>query len=176
MLLCVVLGLSVRSYAQTFTLNSPDIGGQFTAGYISNVFGCQGENASPALQWNNPPAGTKSYAVTMYDPDAPTGSGWWHWVVIDIPPVTRSLSKNAGSASKHLLPEGSIQSQTDFGVPGYGGPCPPEGDKPHGYIITVYALDIAKLGASQTAAPALVGFMLNKHLISKASLIVYSKR
>ena len=176
MLLYGVLWLSAASHAQTFTLKSPDTGGQFTASYLSNVFGCQGDNASPALQWNNPPLGTKSYAVTMYDPDAPTGSGWWHWVVIDIPPSIGSLVKNAGSTSKHLLPEGSIQSQTDFGVPGYGGPCPPEGDKPHGYIITIYALDTAKLGVSQTAAPALVGFMLNKHLISKASLIVYSKR
>ncbi|QJD97222.1 YbhB/YbcL family Raf kinase inhibitor-like protein [Mucilaginibacter robiniae] len=176
LLLCWVIGLSSTLQAQTFTLQSPDIQGQFTTGYLSNTFGCQGGNTSPALKWSTPPAKTLSYALTMFDPDAPTGSGWWHWVVFDIPASATGLPKNAGNVSHHLLPEGSVQSITDFGIPGYGGLCPPEGDRPHGYIITLYALDTIKLGLDSKATPALVGFMLNKHVVAKTSLIVYSKR
>jgi Raf kinase inhibitor-like YbhB/YbcL family protein len=164
------------SFAQTFTLKSKDLQGQFTEAYLANVFGCQGENTSPELQWSNPPVGTQSYAITMFDADAPTGSGWWHWVVFDIPALTTALPRNAGKLTEHLLPAGSVQSLTDFGVAGYGGPCPPAGDKPHGYIITLYALNTAKLGQQQTATPALVAFLLRTHVIAKASLLVYSKR
>ena len=112
----------------------------------------------------------------MYDPDAPTGSGFWHWVVFDIPAGTSELKSDAGNLSKTLAPAGCIQSVTDFGQPGYGGPCPPEGHGFHTYLITVYALKKEKLGLDKTATPAFVGFNLYSNTIGKASLIMYYKR
>src|SRR3954454_21857367 len=90
--------------------------------YVFNKFGCSGANMSPALQWSGAPANTKSFAVTVYDPDAPTGSGWWHWVVYNIPGSATSLPRGAGDAQKKLLPAGAVQGNTDFGAAGYGGP------------------------------------------------------
>ena len=104
----------------------------------------------------------------MYDPDAPTGSGWWHWVVFNIPANVVDLKQGAGDITVKLMPEGAIQGMTDFGVPGYGGPCPPENDKPHAYIITVYALKTANLGVDKTASPALVGFIINQSLLGES--------
>jgi Raf kinase inhibitor-like YbhB/YbcL family protein len=167
---------SIILHAQTFTLRSNELGGQATEQQIFNGFGCNGKNLSPQLFWENPPAGTKSFAVTMYDPDAPTGSGWWHWLIFDIPATTKELKSGAGNISLNLSPTGSIQSITDFKTQGYGGPCPPEGSKPHRYIITVYALNTDKLGLDATANPALVGFMLEQNAIEKASIIFYYKR
>ena len=176
MTLCFITSISYRTSAQTFTLTSQDLSGQFTGKFIANVSGCTGGNKSPQLAWNNAPTGTKSFAITMYDPDAPTGSGWWHWVVFDIPANVFDLKQGAGNAAVQLMPVDAIQSLTDFGIPGYGGPCPPENDKPHAYIITVYALKTAHLGIDKTATPALVGFIINQNLLAKASLIIYSKR
>lgn len=170
----ILIGLA--SQAQTFTLRSKDIGGQATTKQVFKGFGCTGDNISPELSWENIPAGTKSFAVTMYDPDAPTGSGFWHWVIFDIPASVTELKTDAGDLSKNLAPAGSIQSKTDFGQPGYGGPCPPEGHGFHQYIITVYALKTDKLGADQNASGALVGFNLYSNTIAKASLIMYYKR
>jgi hypothetical protein len=129
-------------------------------------------NVSPALSWSGAPAGTKSFALNIYDPDAPTGSGWWHWVVFNIPPATTSLPKGAGDVKKKLMPKGAIQSRTDFGADGYGGPCPPAGDKPHHYQITVFAVDVDKLpdANNDTASAALVGFDLHFHTLAKATL------
>ena len=173
----IVLFLAVTmSSAQTFTLKSKDIGGQATSKEVFNGFGCTGENISPELYWENPPAGTKSFAVTMYDPDAPTGSGFWHWLIFDIPANVLELKSGAGDLSKNLAPAGAIQSKTDFGQPGYGGPCPPEGHGFHTYIITVYALKADKLGLDQNASGAYVGFNLYANTIAKASLIMYYKR
>src|SRR5450756_1694987 len=135
------------AHAQDFTLTSPDLkdGGTIANEQVITGFGCTGGNISPALSWSGAPAGTKSFAINMLDPDAPTGSGWWHWVVFNIPPATTSLPKDAGNLKKKkLMPRGAIQSRTDFGTPGYGGPCPPPGD-PHHYRITVFAVDVAKL-------------------------------
>jgi Raf kinase inhibitor-like YbhB/YbcL family protein len=167
---------TIQVNAQTFTLKSKDIGGQITSEQVFNGFGCTGDNVSPQLSWENAPEGTKSFAITVYDPDAPTGSGWWHWVVFDIPANTQSLKRGAGDISLKLLPEGSIQSITDFGQPGYGGPCPPEGDGLHRYVITVYALSTEKLGLDTNASPALVGFYLNANVLGKASIITYFQR
>jgi Raf kinase inhibitor-like YbhB/YbcL family protein len=169
---------SVTSFlsAQTFTLKSKDIGGQATGKQVYNGFGCTGDNLSPELYWENVPAGTKSFAVTMYDPDAPTGSGFWHWVVFDIPAATTELQSGSGNIAKGLMPEGSIQSNTDFGQPGYGGPCPPAGHGFHEYRITVYALKVDKLGLDKNATPAFVGFNLFSNTIEKATLIMYYKR
>jgi len=163
-------------YSQTFTLKSPDLGGQFTNEFVAGNFGCNGSNKSPALSWQNAPAGTKSYAVTMYDMDAPTGSGFWHWVVVDIPANVQGLKQGAGDVKSGLAPTGCLQTINDVGQAGYQGPCPGEGDQPHRYLITVYALNTAKLGTTSASTAALSGFMLNKQAIAKASLIVYLKR
>jgi Raf kinase inhibitor-like YbhB/YbcL family protein len=162
--------------AQTFTLKSDTMGGQLTDAQVFSGFGCNGKNISPHLKWTNAPATTKGFAVTVYDPDAPTGSGWWHWVVFNIPSDVTELQEDAGNVKKNVSPKGSIQSVTDFGGPGFGGPCPPPGDKPHRYIFTVYALNVAKLDLDEKTPPAMVGFFLNQHAIAKASLISYYGR
>lgn len=161
----------------TFKLASPDIAEQRTLSdaQVFDGFGCKGGNRSPALSWNAGPAGTKSYAITVYDPDAPTGSGWWHWVVVNLPATTLSLPAGAGSADGHLLPAGARQLSTDFGAPGFGGACPPVGDKPHRYIFTVHALDTV-LDLPANATPALAGFMMNAHTLAKARITaVYAR-
>lgn len=171
-------GLAAFSFtaaqAQTMTLTSPDIkdGGTIANQQVFKGFGCTGDNVSPALSWSGAPATTKSFAVSIYDPDAPTGSGWWHWVVYNIPASTTSLPKDAGDASKGLMPKGAVQSRTDFGSAGYGGPCPPPGDKPHHYRITVFALDVDQLpnAKGDAASAALVGFDINFHTLAKATL------
>ena len=162
--------------AQQFTLKSDDLEGQLTESQVFSGFGCSGKNISPSLKWVNAPANTKSFAVTVYDPDAPTGSGWWHWVIFNIPANVSELKADAGRIEKKLAPVESIQSLTDFDKPGFGGACPPQGDKPHRYIFTVYALSIPKLELDEKTPPAMVGFMLNSNLIAKASLISYFQR
>ena len=161
---------------KTFTLFSKDIGGQAIKTEEFNGFGCTGKNQSPQLSWANAPEGTKSYAITVYGPDAPTGSGWWHWVVFDIPASATGLTQGAGDVSKKLLPPGAIQSITDFGQPGYGGPCPPQGDKPHQYVVTLYALKTDKLGLDAKASPALVGYSIYGNTLAKASIVAYYQR
>jgi len=161
-------------HAQSMALTSPDLkeGGMINAEQVFKGFGCTGNNISPALSWSGAPAATKSLALTVYDPDAPTGSGWWHWVIFNLPASTTSLPKNTGSVKAKLAPKGAIQSRTDFGSDGYGGPCPPSGDKPHHYIFTVYAVDVDKLpdAKDHSASAALVGFDLNFHTLAKATL------
>lgn len=172
----VLLFAASVGFGQTFTLKSADIGGQATNQQVANTFGCTGANISPELNWENPPAGTKSFAVTIYDPDAPTGSGWWHWLIFDIPGSAKELVSNAGNVMMNMAPKGAIQSMTDFGSTGYGGPCPPQGDKAHQYLITVYALNVATLGLDQKASPALVGYNVNAHTIQKATIVMYYGR
>jgi len=157
--------------AAGFTLSSPTIkpGSMLTDAQVFKGFGCEGKNVSPALKWSGAPSGTKSYAVTVYDPDAPTGSGWWHWVVYNIPATTTELPEGAGAAdSKGALPAGAAQGRTDFGSAAFGGACPPPGDKPHRYIFTVYALKTDKIDVSADASAALVGFMINANKLAKA--------
>lgn len=168
--------LCFSASAQTFTLKSNDLGGQASNQQAFNSFGCKGENISPQLSWSNAPSGTKSFAVTIFDTDAPTGSGWWHWLIFDIPANVKELKSGAGNVSLKIAPAGAIQSITDFKIFGYGGPCPPEGSKPHKYIVTIYALKKDKLGLDKTANPALVGFSLEQNAIAKASLVFYYKR
>ena len=132
-------------------------------------FGCAGGNRSPQLSWSGAPEGTQSFALTCFDPDAPTGSGFWHWVVVNIPKDVTSLDAGAGDPAGGSLPTGALQVRTDFGAPGYGGPCPPEGDRPHRYIFTVWALgDTLPLDAD--ASGAMVGFYLNQNVLAKATL------
>jgi len=153
-----------------FRLTAPDLEskGRITLPHVFNGMGCNGQNISPALQWSNPPAGTKSFAVTMYDPDAPTGSGWWHWVMYNIPAATTALPDGAGNGKN--APSGSTQGMTDFGNKGYGGPCPPVGDKPHHYHITVFALKVDKLDVPGNATSAMVGYNLNANKLGTARL------
>ncbi|HHC07288.1 MAG TPA: YbhB/YbcL family Raf kinase inhibitor-like protein [Actinobacteria bacterium] len=136
-------------------------------------FGCGGGNRSPHLAWADAPEGTGSFAVTCYDPDAPTGSGFWHWVVVNIPADVTELPTGAGSGEG--LPAGALQTRTDFGAPGYGGPCPPEGDHPHRYFFTVHAVD-GTLEVDEDTSPAVVGFQLHFKTLAKADLVGLYKR
>jgi phosphatidylethanolamine-binding protein (PEBP) family uncharacterized protein len=149
-LLLVVALLPAAAFAAgSLTLSSAEIkpGATIAEAQVFKGFGCDGGNVSPSLAWKNAPAGAKSFALTVYDPDAPTGSGWWHWVMFNIP----------------------VQSRTDFGKPGYGGPCPPKGDRPHRYIFTIHALKVDHIDADQDASGALAGFMINANSIGKAT-------
>ncbi|MCB0765020.1 MAG: YbhB/YbcL family Raf kinase inhibitor-like protein [Flavobacteriales bacterium] len=163
-------------HAQTFTLASTDLGGQATDKQVFNGFGCSGQNVSPQLSWVNAPEGTKSFAITMYDPDAPTGSGWWHWTLFDIPAAVSSIPSGASDPAKKALPKGAIEGLTDFGTAGYGGPCPPPGHGLHRYVITVHALDVESLGLDEKAGAPIVGFTINQHLLGKASIVFYYGR
>lgn len=158
--------------ADNFTLISSDLKGQLTKKQEFNGFGCSGENISPQLSWENAPKGTKSFAITVYDPDAPTGSGWWHWVVFDIPSNKTTLASGFGNSDS----KEAIQSITDYGKTGFGGACPPVGDKAHRYIFTVHALDIETLGLDKNTNAATVGYYINSHSIAKASIISYYNR
>ena len=183
------LGLSLASLpavaqSGTFTLSSPDLAnGTFADKFILNGFGCKGGNVSPALVWSNVPAGTKSLALQIHDPDAPTGAGFWHWTVYNIPPTTTALPQGAGN-SPSPLPVPAWGGATDFldtgatGVNGnYGGPCPPVGDKPHRYNFTLYALAVDDVqqagGIPKTGTASLFSFVLNKglgaNMLGKAS-------
>ena len=154
-----------------FTLSSPDIpaGGSVPAHFEFDSFGCSGRNESPSLTWSGAPEGTKSFALTVYDPDAPSGSGWWHWFVIDIPADTAALSPNAGAKGGASLPQPARQIRNDYGAFAWGGLCPPPGDKPHRYIFTVSALGVDRLDIPDDATAALAGFMVNANTLAKAS-------
>jgi len=166
-----VTGLA--AHAGGFTLESSDIkpGATIKNEQVFAGFGCSGGNVSPALAWKNAPAGTKSFALLVHDPDAPTGgSGWWHWVVINLPAATDKLAGGAGKADGSALPAGAAQVATDFGGPGWGGPCPPVGDKPHRYNFTLHALKVEKLDLPPGATAALAGFMINANSLGRATL------
>ena len=167
----VSIAATRTAHVPGFTLTSPTLkdGGTMGMDHVFNAFGCTGRNISPALSWSGAPEGTKSYAITVYDPDAPTGSGWWHWTVANIPASVTSLAAGAGS-TKPAIPQGAVEGRTDFGKPGYGGACPPKGDKPHRYIFTVFALKAEKLELGSEASGAMFGYNLNGNMIEKASL------
>jgi len=152
--------------AQAFELKSESVkpNAALSEDFVFDSFGCSGKNLSPELHWTGAPKGTKSFAVTVYDPDAPTGSGFWHWVAVDLPAATTSLK--AGTKSADLAPGAAVTN--DYGVAEYGGPCPPPG-KPHHYIFTVYALKTEKLGAPAGATNAVVRFFIHGAMIGKAS-------
>ena len=164
--------------ADRMTLSSKDVkpNSTLTEQQVFDGFGCTGANVSPELSWENAPAGTKSFVVTVYDPDAPTGSGWWHWIVHDIPATAKGLPRGAGSG-KAPLPEGAVQGRTDFGSTGFGGACPPPGDKPHRYVFTVHALKVAKLDVPRDASPAMIGFSTRAGSLASASFTAtYSRK
>lgn len=167
-----VLVLAHHCLANDFVVTSPQVkeGSMLSLDQVFNGFGCTGKNISPELNWSGEPEGTKSFALTMYDPDAPTGSGWWHWVVFNIDPATHTLALGSGDSSKKLLPEGAVQSRTDFGTPGYGGSCPPEKDDAHHYVFTLWALDVDTLPLDPEASAAMVGFFIHSHDLGHATL------
>jgi Raf kinase inhibitor-like YbhB/YbcL family protein len=168
----VMTGLGMAGHTLAFELNSPQLqeGQPLSKAQEYQGFGCSGDNRAPALSWQNPPAGTRSFAVTVYDPDAPTGSGWWHWLVFNLPADSRGLPEGSGQPGGAALPAGSVQSLTDYGQPGFGGACPPAGDKAHRYVFTVHALKVPRLELDEKAMPALVGYMLHANSLGSASL------
>ena len=155
-----------------FNLTSTDLtnGGTIPNAHVFNEFGCKGNNVSPALAWSGAPPDTKSFALMVHDPDAPTGSGWWHWVVYNIPPTTTSLPAGAGDTKKNLMPAGAVQGRNDYGSVGYGGPCPPPGN-PHHYHFRVYALKVPKLDLPADATAAMIGFNVNANKLAETDLM-----
>jgi Raf kinase inhibitor-like YbhB/YbcL family protein len=143
-------------------------GGAVALGCVYDESGCHGSNASPALSWDHPPAGTRSFAVLLFDPDA--RGGWWHWAVFDIPLEVSSLRAGAGDPARHLLPMGAIQVRNDWGSMGYGGPCPPPGP-PHHYRLTLYALSVAKLGLGAGASAAQVAAKVQASALAQAEIV-----
>ncbi len=161
---------SPRAFGQSeFTLASTDLGEFFSLDQVYDKYNCGGKNISPELHWQNPPKGTQSYAVTMFDPDAP-GNGWWHWLVFDIPADIMELPTGAGSVFPQLLPETAIQSINDYKEYGYGGPCPPPG-KPHRYFIKVYALNTPFLRLPADTPPEIVFQEIKKHSLEEAEIM-----
>jgi Raf kinase inhibitor-like YbhB/YbcL family protein len=158
--------------AAKLTLTSPQIGQGKTIAeeQVFNGFGCAGKNISPALTWSAAPPDTKSFALMVHDPDAPGSSGFWHWIVYDIPADVTSLPADAGDPKKKLMPIAAVQGRTDFGTPGYGGPCPPPG-KPHHYHFRLYALKVSKLAVPADATAALIGFNVNANKLAEADLV-----
>ena len=163
--------------AEPFSLHSNDMthGKSLSKAQEFKGFGCDGANLSPQLSWQNAPSDTKAFAITVYDPDAPTGSGWWHWQVVNIPANVNSIKTGAGNPDKPLLPKNSVQITNDYGVAGFGGACPPKGHGKHRYQFTVFALS-QPLSLPDNASGALTGYMINSHMLASATLEAFYER
>lgn len=174
----ILVAGAAQAAGDAFRLSSPVLeqGQPMAAKQEYKGFGCSGGNVSPALHWTGAPAGTKSFALLVHDPDAPTGSGWWHWVVWNIPASATSLPEGAGDPAAALMPAGAVQGNTDFGSAGYGGPCPPPGSGAHHYHFRLYALKVEKLELPANATAALVGFNVRANALGKAELMATYSR
>lgn len=179
MIVFTSLGFGCASgQAGGFQLSSPTIAPDSTLNkaHVYKGYGCHGDNQSPALNWTAGPKGTQSYAITVFDPDAPTGSGWWHWVVYNIGAEVSALPAGAGEASGRYLGASARQGRNDFGDMAYGGACPPAGDHAHRYIFTVYALGVERLDVPAGTSAAKIGDMIRAHALAQASLTAHYGR
>jgi Raf kinase inhibitor-like YbhB/YbcL family protein len=170
---CATLAMmALAGPASAFEISSPAIGsdGTIPLKYTADAFGCSGSNVSLPLEWKDVPADAKSLALTMYDPDAPTGSGFWHWIIANLPATTTALAEGAGEAGSGKLPQGAAQGRNDAGTAAYFGPCPPKGDKPHRYVFTIFALMADKIGIDGNASGAVLGDQLRLNAIDMASV------
>ncbi|TDC21374.1 YbhB/YbcL family Raf kinase inhibitor-like protein [Streptomyces sp. 8K308] len=159
--------------AASFTVTSTTVadGAAWPPEQFSGIFGVPGgKDLSPQLSWSGAPEGTKSYAVTVYDPDAPTGSGFWHWAVADIPATVTELPEGAGDDTDSGLPEGAFQLPNDARAARFTGAAPPPGHGPHRYFIVVHALDVESIGVPADATPAVLGFTMAGHILGRAIL------
>lgn len=156
----------------SFDLASSDVadGEMLPMAQVSGIFGAGGEDVSPQLSWSGFPAGTKSFVVTCFDPDAPTGSGFWHWNVVDIPASVTELAANGGSQDGADLPDGAITINNDAGLPGYLGSAPPAGHGPHRYVFAVHAMDCESLGIDNSVSNAIAGFNMFGKVLARAVL------
>jgi Raf kinase inhibitor-like YbhB/YbcL family protein len=161
-----------------FTLTSTDVsdGAMATIGLIDNTAGCNGRNRSPQLNWGPAPPGTKSFVISLHDPDAPRKGGWWHWAVFNLPTTTDGLPSGEGEPSGTQLPAGAVQVINDSGARGYSGPCPPQGHGIHHYLITVHALSVAMLDLTADAAPQMVQRAITGKVIASAKLVFLFSR
>ncbi|CAA0106347.1 Uncharacterised protein [BD1-7 clade bacterium] len=175
--LAFIAGVLMTSTASAFTLTSTDFkdGQRVPNEQVFNIEGCNGKNVSPQISWRDLPKGTKSVAVTLFDPDA-VGNGWWHWIVIDIPASYNALKKGAGDKSSPQLPHEAQVVKNDYGLYQYSGPCPPKGSGKHRYQLTVYAMKDAVPGISADIAPATAAFLLRNEAIAKKTIEVYFER
>jgi Raf kinase inhibitor-like YbhB/YbcL family protein len=166
------------AFAAGFTLVSSDVGPHkpLAQDFVFSGFGCTGGNQSPALSWSGAPAGTKSYAVALFDPDAMQGRGFWHWLMVNIPPGTTSLGRDAGRNDGSNLPSGAVQIKNGFRASGYSGSCPPPADEPHRYVMTVYALKVASLDVPADATSASMLMTIQANSLGEASLTYHFGR
>lgn len=172
------LGISVSAFAGSLTLSSDDIAQNefMTKAQEFNGFGCDGDDLSPHLTWSNAPEGTKSFAITAYDPDAPTGSGWWHWQIVNIPKNVNEIATGAASKKTDVAGQGSMHIENDYGRKAFGGACPPSGHGVHHYRFTIHALSVEKLDLPANASGALAGYMINANTIESNTIEALYKR
>lgn len=157
----------------SFEVTSSDVqnGEKLAMPYVSGIFGAGGNDISPQLAWRGFPAGTKSFAVTVYDPEAPSGSGFWHWAVMNIPASVTELLRGAGEESGTNIPRGAVQLRNDGGLKRYIGAAPPAGTGKHNYYMVVHAVDVPSLDVSPEASPALLGFTLFTHTLGRGMIV-----
>jgi Raf kinase inhibitor-like YbhB/YbcL family protein len=171
LILAAIVSAAAPALAAEFKLASTDVKSGSPMGVAQIFTACNGQNISPALSWSGEPTGTQSFAVTMYDPDASAGGGWWHWTVFNIPATVHSLAAGAGSQGSKDLPAGATQGRNDFGVSEYSGPCPPRGEHAHHYEITVYAVKVTQLPLDSTSTDAVVGSTLRSSTLASAKIV-----